>query len=598
MLPTHDLSRVFRFCGDKDTLLTLRLVSKLFFGAVMEETIASWNRLPTCGMENLLVLDVNSLNLTELYIPRSCLKVSCRSNKLVAIKVPEGCEDLDCHDNRLVSLVIPTTCKVVNCSNNSIISLLLPEGCEELNCSNNRLTALTVPDEYRKLDCALNELLILIVGKGCVEVDCYDNRLETLLVSDDCVLLDCSGNDLTSLHVPENCVEICCNTNYLTYLFVPERCRKLDCSFNKISELIFEVNLKQTRRSLRRPSWYYDMFEIDCRFNFLEQVDIPVMCTKFICPNNKLTSLSVPEKCQHLSCSYNELTLLELSSSSTKVFCSPEHRVVINYLNPTKMSVIVQKRQPIRGTCSKVEHRFKINVQFLNSIDASNPCVEVKLSERACTILKEFDASPSALKLTAGIYHLYPDYGILWSCIGELKESGLFESGTKWVLRIAENSLKDVVTSEYSVLFKIANSERAIAALKRGHDTLYFKKYKDDLGGKMRILVHNKKPTAISAHSVLLVGLPESELQKLAEMACTHLSSLALPDDFPNSYSADMQVSADLTTLQVIWFDSFGNQSNMFDWANDHDVLHGDGSTVVFRLANYNPNLYPDFPEN
>ena len=246
-----------------------------------------------------------------------------------------------------------------------------------------------------------------------------------------------------------------------------------------------------------------------------------------------------------------------------------------------------------------VKTSLHLYIDFLNALEPDNPWIEVSLSDRTTSILKKFNSSSwKTNRLSLPPDCSDDDFSELWSCAAELRETGLFD-GSRWFFRFTRNSPKDgtpfyPVVSEQDVLEKISTSARASLALGHGNRTLYFKKYKDELNPdrEMRIFVHNRNMTAISTYSTYntdLALLPEEKLQELAAGIYSFWSCLPLPGLLPPSYTMDIYTSEDLSTFQIIEFNSFGYWmaagSCMFDWLDDYKVLYGDGSTVVFRLA-------------
>ncbi len=225
-------------------------------------------------------------------------------------------------------------------------------------------------------------------------------------------------------------------------------------------------------------------------------------------------------------------------------------------------------------------------VSEFNALYLDNPWLSLSLSPRTLAIIKKYNAKcwKSGMLL---------DSDELWSCVPELAGSGMF-IGTRWFFRFSKSSPKDgvpsfPVLSEYDVLKKIATSGRASLALEEG-DTLYFRRFDDemDIQNEFRVFVHCGAITAISTYVSFtdFSMLDDRELQDIARKICDFHGSLSF--NLPASYTMDVHVS-DAGRIQLIEFNSFGYWlaagSCLFDWLDDYDILYGDGSAVVFRLA-------------
>jgi len=150
------------------------------------------------------------------------------------------------------------------------------------------------------------------------------------------------------------------------------------------------------------------------------------------------------------------------------------------------------------------------------------------------------------------------------------------------------------VLSEYDVLEKIVTSSRAFSALEHGDDTLYFKKFDDEMdpSKEFRVFIHNGNMTAISTYSTEVIGLTDKQAEETAGIIYNYWKELTFHDKLPASYTMDVYMSNE---PHLIEFNSFGYWlaagSCLFDWLDDYDILYSAGKRIVFRLAGAPPPL-------
>jgi hypothetical protein len=219
--------------------------------------------------------------------------------------------------------------------------------------------------------------------------------------------------------------------------------------------------------------------------------------------------------------------------------------------------------------------------------------IELKISANMLAILKEYNNN----SWKTG--RLWGELNELWEQEAELDASGLFD-GRRWFFRFSSNSPKDgtpdyPVVSAKDVLEKIATSARASFSLERGERSLFFAPFHDDWDteDEFRVFIHNNKVTAISTYKSAYTNYSEwndIDLKELAKKIIDFQQStdFELADSFPASYIMDVRFSG--TAIELIEFNSFGywlaGGSALFEWINDYDILYGDGSAPIFRLAN------------
>jgi hypothetical protein len=226
--------------------------------------------------------------------------------------------------------------------------------------------------------------------------------------------------------------------------------------------------------------------------------------------------------------------------------------------------------------------------------------IEVHLSPITISILKKYNNSSwKCNRLVIPELSEEDNFNELWSCVGELKKTGLF-NGTRWFFRFARNSPKDglpsfPVLSEYDVLKKIVTSSRAKNALQQNNYTLYFKKFDDlmSIEHEFRVFIYNKRITAISSYSVdftIYNLLNENELKILVGKIFLFWKSLTFLDILPLSYTMDIYIDQNNDCIRLIEFNSFGYYmaagSCLFDWIDDYSILYSNGDQIVLRLAN------------
>lgn len=176
----------------------------------------------------------------------------------------------------------------------------------------------------------------------------------------------------------------------------------------------------------------------------------------------------------------------------------------------------------------------------------------------------------------------------------------------KWFIRFNAASPKDGVygcgplLSAKEIVTSISTSLRGRNALVRSmqldrNEILYLIPWREDYDPNLefRVFVHNRKVTCFSQYIWGNdLGWTYETLRKIAPDILRYCDEVVIPKMTLSNFVVDVIVirhDSDNFHVEVVEFNSFGAElasgSALFHWIHDHDIMYGDGSTVIVRYV-------------
>ena len=358
------------------------------FEAALVDDIPNDNYVPTANIENLTLLDIDSLGILDLtgiedFV--SLVTLDCSHNSIINLDMSTlvNLVNLDCSSDSLEALILNNTSNLTNLDvrNNPLLTCIQVDDVAaaiaeanwlednpafyNLDCSTNKTY---VPDdnfekaliEYGYDHGGLDNYVITDSINTATNLDLSDQNILDLTGIEDFIALDsldCSMNKLMTLDVSANVnlLKLSCFSNYLTNLEVNNNplLIKLLCGDNNLDNIIVSANdsLQQfycdaNNLNEIELSNNIKLQSLNCNSNYITDIGIDlsanVNLTELFCSNNKLFTIDLTNQTllENLDCANNKISLLDLSNNSNldRLDCSNNN---LSNLSLTEDTVLV-----------------------------------------------------------------------------------------------------------------------------------------------------------------------------------------------------------------------------------------------------------------
>lgn len=262
--------------------------------------------------DNLVILNCQGNNLTQLPEFLKIEELNCESNKLQHIPMLINCKILHCSYQKTTELRfqdnIPQL-RELYCNNSNVRVLPMCDGLIQLGCSDNNISIIPMYPNLKILSCGTNQITSIDNITTLTNLSCYHNQL-TQIPHANYTTLNCSKNILISLPDLPEVEELICDHNKLKSLPSCPNAQHINCSYNQITNLqnIEKVTVFNCsyNKITKLPALNY-VIELECKNNLLSSLpELPH--AKFVdAGDNKLTKLNKMPNIEQLNISYNRV---------------------------------------------------------------------------------------------------------------------------------------------------------------------------------------------------------------------------------------------------------------------------------------------------
>ncbi len=339
-----------------------------------------WSLSDLTGIQyfkSLTSLDCSNCGLFNLsnQLPASLQFLYCQNNQLNSLPpLPWGLYVLNCSNNQLTSLPsLGYWLGQLDCSHNQISNLpTMNTQIQKLYCQNNQLTALPpfINTSLINLNCSYNQLTAIpTLPASLISLLCSNNLLDSILTQTypstyNLTYLDCSYNNISLINFSntDNPDTFYCQHNQLTGFRLGSNNSLVNCSYNLLDTVIV-------------PNNNSNLVTFICNNNLLKTLSISShFLSDVICNNNLLNRFSthgnVLNLLHTLDCSYNNLTYLYLPIGIQNFYC--QHNQLDSIYFP-----ITQSNSIVNCSYNKLKRIGTLSM-FLYSLNcSSNPIVSL-----------------------------------------------------------------------------------------------------------------------------------------------------------------------------------------------------------------------------